>query len=68
MNPDDLMALMISCFEVLKLTPVEATTFSSIIVEPKSFAPNRKATWASFSPWVTHEACMFVDIVKIYPR
>ena len=41
---------------ILKLTPAARTTFSSIIVLPRSFAPNRKANCAIFEPCVTHEA------------
>jgi len=42
-----------------KLTPAAATTFSSIMVEPKSLAPQKSANWPIFGPWVTQEAWMF---------
>ncbi len=35
--------------------PAWATTFSSIIRLPMSLAPNIRAIWPIFSPWVTHE-------------
>ena len=38
--------------------PAADTTFSSIIREPKSLAPNRRAIWPTFIPMVTHEAWM----------
>ena len=33
--------------------PAAATTFSSIMIEPRSSAPNSSATWPIFIPWVT---------------
>ncbi len=39
-----------------KWAPAAETTFSSIISEPKSFAPKRSDTWPIFEPCVTHEA------------
>ena len=38
--------------------PAEETTFSSIIIEPKSLAPQCRAICAVALPTVSHEACM----------
>src|SRR2546427_4656270 len=43
---------------IRQVVPAADTTFSSIIREPKSFAPNRSATWPIFGPIVTQEAWM----------
>ena len=41
------------------VVPAAETTFSSIMSEPKSFAPKRRATCPIFGPIVTQEAWMF---------
>ena len=43
----------------LVVVPALLTTFSSIITEPKSFAPYLSAIWPIFGPCVTHELCTF---------
>ncbi len=42
----------------MKWVPAAATTFSSIIVEPMSLAPNARATWPILAPCVTQLAWM----------
>src|SRR2546427_465412 len=49
----------ISLNVVRYVVPAAETTFSSIMSEPKSFAPNRSATCPTFIPIVTQDAWMF---------
>jgi len=37
--------------------PAAATTFSSIMIEPRSSAPKSSDTWPIFFPCVTHDPC-----------
>src|SRR3990170_236530 len=54
-NPASRIVATISSSDIRKATPAEATTFSSIIVLPKSFAPKNSPSWATFAPMVTHD-------------
>jgi hypothetical protein len=47
-----------SSVDVRCVVPAAETTFSSIITEPMSSAPNASATWPTFIPCVTHDDWM----------
>ena len=49
---------------ILNRVPACATTFSSIIMLPKSFAPNFSATWPMAGPCVTHELCTLAKLSR----
>ena len=55
--PASRMSRSISLFGITKAVPAAETTFSSIIVEPKSSTPDRRLICPIFGPCVTHEAC-----------
>ena len=55
MNPASRIVATISSSDIRKETPAEATTFSSIIVLPKSSAPKKSPICATFAPIVTHD-------------
>ena len=54
-NPASRIVATISSSDIRKETPAEATTFSSIIVLPKSSAPKKSPICATFAPIVTHD-------------
>ena len=46
------------------VVPAAETTFSSIITEPRSSAPNPSATWPIFIPCVTHDDWMWSTLSR----
>src|SRR2546425_7272630 len=52
------MSRCISGRVIRHVVPAAETTFSSIMSEPKSLAPNLSATWPILGPIVTQEAWM----------
>jgi hypothetical protein len=49
-NPASVIKFSISSQVIRNVVPALLTTFSSIITEPKSFAPYRKAIWPILGP------------------
>ena len=47
-----------------KVVPACETTFSSIMMLPKSFAPYFRATWPISRPCVTHELWTLVKLSR----
>src|SRR6187397_2982906 len=60
-----MMLRAISASVSRKCAPAAETTFSSIIRDPKSFAPKRSETCPIFPPCVTQEACTFGKLSSI---
>src|SRR5438034_8956807 len=58
------MSVPISAAFNRKVVPALLTTFSSIITEPKSFAPYLSAIWPMPGPCVTQELCTFSMLSK----
>ena len=63
-KPAPRISSIISSRDIRNRQPAAATTFSSSMVPPRSLAPKKSATWASFAPWVTQLACRFGTLCK----
>ena len=53
-----------SSVEARYVVPAAETTFSSIMIEPMSSAPNASATWPIFMPCVTHDDWMWSTLSR----
>ena len=62
--PSALIARMKSSVDARCVVPAAETTFSSIITEPRSLAPNSSATCPTFMPCVTHDDWMWSKLSR----
>ena len=54
----------IFCSFIRKEVPADWTTFSSIMMEPRSLAPKYRESCPISSPWATHEPWIFLKLSR----